>query len=239
MVREAFTNRQNNRSRLPWRAVLGGLVLGGLVFVGTGCASPPPGRIERVAADMISFPAVVTADRFERRLLGMPGYHYIVWSDGGAAPAALFQAAVSDVQVLEALQALGARPGNALGMETWERREDPDAKAPEEIIQGPVVEVLVRVPGRREPLTMDQILLDPGGRGFEMRFGGHRANIHHWHSGCVVCLYSCPGSKVGNARYTVRDYVKDPARFRVRPGVLPRDGTEVSILLRLVKPGGS
>lgn len=216
-------------SRIGWLTVL----LGGLLWAGPGCGSPAAGKVERVAPDTIAFHAVVTGSRFERRVLGMPGYHYIVWGDGRAAPAALFQAAVTDVQVLDALISLGAKPGNALGMDTWEQRDDPGSQAPDKIIQGRGVEVLVRVPGRREPLTMDQILLDPGGRGFRMRFGGHRANIHKWHSGCIVCLYSCPGSKVGNARYTVRDYVKETTRFRVRPGVLPPDGTEVTVLLRL------
>ena len=197
-------------------------LLGVLVVAAPSCGSPPAGRVERLGDDTIAFPAVVTAGRFERRLLGMPGYHLIVWGKGKAAPAALLQAAVSDVQVIEALEALGARPGDALGMDTWDRREDPNTKAPEKVIQGPAVDVLVRVPGRREPLTLDRILLDPGGRGFDMRFGGHRANIHHWHSGCVVCLYSCPGSKVGNARYTVRDYVREATRFRVRPACCRR-----------------
>lgn len=216
--------------RLAWVAV----AAAGLVLVVPGCrAAAPSARIERIGEDAVAFPAKVTAGRFERRVLGMPGYHFIVWDDGKAAPASLFQAAVSDVQVIEALEALGAKPGNALGMDTWEQREDPDAKAPEKIIQGPPVEVLVRIPGRREPLTIDQILVDPERRGFEMRFGGHQANIHAWHSGCIVCLYSCPGSKIGNSRYTVRDYARKPDRFRVRPGVLPADGTEVTILLRL------
>ena len=71
-----------------------------------------------------------------------------------------------------------------------------------------------------------------------MRFGGHRANVPEWHSGCVVCLYSCPGSKVGNATYTVRDWVEGTTRFRVRRGVLPPDGTPVTIVLRL-HPAGS
>jgi hypothetical protein len=67
-----------------------------------------------------------------------------------------------------------------------------------------------------------------------MRFGGHRANIPRWKSGCVVCLYSCPGSKVGNARYTVRDWEKGTTRFRVRPGApLPEDGKQVRIIFRL------
>ena len=66
-----------------------------------------------------------------------------------------------------------------------------------------------------------------------MRFGGNAANIPKWKSGCIVCLYSCPGSKVGNARYTVRDYTKDTTRFRAKPGALPPDGTRISVVLRI------
>jgi hypothetical protein len=182
---------------------------------------------------VLEFPAVVTREAFERELMGMPGYHLIVWKDGGASKAALFRAEVTDTEVLNRLEEMGAKPGNALGMGTWEDRKDSSSKAPDQIIQGPPVEILVRVPGRKEPLRLDEILEDPGGRGFDMRFGGHRANIPAWHSGCVVCLYSCPGSKVGNARYTVRDYEKGTTRFRVRPGVLPKDGTRVTIVFRV------
>ncbi len=187
----------------------------------------------RVVAGGIEIPATVHAADFERRLRGMPGYHLIVWGEGKSASAALFTTPVSDTAVLDAFEELGARPGNALGMDTWDERESPGSSAPDREIAGPAVEVLVRVPGRGEPLTLPEILDDPGGRGFDMRLGGHRANIHAWHSGCLVCLYSCPGSKVGNARYTVRDYVKGSTAFRVRPGVLPADGTAVTLLFRL------
>ncbi|HKV09444.1 MAG TPA: YdjY domain-containing protein [Thermoanaerobaculia bacterium] len=192
-----------------------------------------PGTV-RAKGRQIEFPAVVTKDSFEREMLGMgmPGYHLIVWEDGRASHAALFRAEVTDVQVLDALEKLGAKPGNALPMETWDERKDPESKAPDKIIQGPPVEILVQAPGRK-PLTLPEILEDPGGRGFDMRFGGHRANIPKWKSGCVVCLYSCPGSKIGNARYTVRDYEKEVTRFRVKPGVLPKDGTRVTIIFRL------
>jgi hypothetical protein len=213
-------------------AVLGAGVAWALV-THPGSASADP---LRVGEREIEFPATVSRRAFERELLGMgmPGYHLIVWKDGGAAMAALFRAEVNDVQVLDALERLGARPGNALGMATWDERKEPSSKAPDQVIAGPPVEVLVRVPGRPAPLTLDQILEDPGGRGFDMRFGGHRANIPKWKSGCVVCLYSCPGSKVGNARYTVRDWVKGTTRFRVKPGApLPADGERVGIVFRL------
>ena len=207
------------------------LLLAGLAALGVGAAVSPI----RISGREIEFPATVSRAAFERELLGMgmPGYHLIVYKDGGAAMASLFRAEVTDAQVLDALEGLGAKPGDKLGMDVWDKRKDKDSKAPDEVIAGPPVEVLVRVAGKPGLLTLDQILQDPGGKGFDMRFGGHRANIPRWKSGCIVCLYSCPGSKVGNARYTVRDYVNDRTKFRVKPGVLPEDGTRVGIVFRL------
>ena len=82
--------------------------------------------------------------------------------------------------------------------------------------------------------SLSEIVEDRAGVGFEMRFGGHRQNIPAWHSGCVACLYSCPGSKLGNARSTVRDFADGLVLFRLREGVLPADGTEVEVRLQLV-----
>jgi len=192
----------------------------------------PSATVVTTSESSIEFPAVVTAAGFDEES-DMAGYHFIVWHDGRAASQSLFRAEVSDVQVLDALEALGAVPGNALSIDTWDERYEPDSTAPDKLIEGPPVDLYVIVPGRSEPLTLEDILLDPGQRGFDMRFGGHRANIGQWHSGCVVCLYSCPGSKIGNASYTVRQFVDGATRFRLRPGVLPEDGTEVTIRVEL------
>jgi len=201
---------------------------------GIACAGEaPPGRVTRVAADTIEFPATVHAGSFNRPL-GMPGYHAIVWRGGRAAGVALFRAEVTDVQVLDALEALGGKPGNALGMDSWDDRKDEKNPAPDRVIAGPPVEILVRLPGKPQPVPLAALLTDPGGRGLEMRLGGHRANIPRWHSGCIACLYSCPGSKVGNARYTVRDYVRETTRFRAKAELLPPDGTPVTVVLRLL-----
>jgi hypothetical protein len=214
-------------------------LLAALVAVCAGAVGAPAATLAsmvRVGNREIELPATVTRKAFERELLGvgMPGYHLIVWKEGGAAAASLFRAEVTDVQVLDALEKLGARPGDKLGMGVWDDRRDKASKEPDEVIAGPPVEILIRVPGRPAPLTLDQLLDDPGGKGFDMRFGGHRANIPKWKSGCIVCLYSCPGSKVGNARYTVRDWEKGTTKFRVRKGApLPTDGERVGIVFRL------
>jgi hypothetical protein len=171
----------------------------------SGVVVKRPGEIE--------FTATVNSKAFDSGL-AMPGYHAIVWKDGKAAHAALLEADVSDRQVLESLEGLGAKPGDT-------------------VIAGPEIEVLLRLPGREGLVPLSAVLEDPAGRGLSMRFGGNEVNIPKWKSGCIVCLYSCPGSKVGNAKYTVRDYAKDVTRFRVRPGILPRDGTPIRVVLRL------
>jgi hypothetical protein len=209
----------------------------GLVVLMAGCAPPQPtGAVVRVDDHTIEFPARVSAEGFGEG--EMRGYHLIVWDRGGAADHTLFTAAVSDVQVLDALEELGAAPGNALTIDSWDQREDVNASAPDQVVAGPGVEITF-VLADGTVLTVEDILRDADGRGVEMRFGGHRANIPAWHSGCIACLYSCPGSKVGNATYTVREFVAGLAHFEVNEGILPADGTEVTVRFRLTEEDAS
>lgn len=184
----------------------------------------PPNEVE--------FTATVHSKPFDKGWL-MPGYHAIVWKGGRAAHHALFQTDVTDRQVLEALTLLGAKPGNNLPMSAWDERNNPRHPAPHTLIAGPPVEILLRLPTGRTLTPLASVLEDSAGRGLAMRFGGNEKNIPEWKSGCIACLYSCPGSKVGNARYTVRDYARDVTRFRVRKGALPEDGTKVGVVFRL------
>lgn len=202
-----------------------------LALFATACAVPAPAEQVWPIDNGIEFGATVHADDFVGG--DMAGYHLIVWSGGRAADQALLRADVSDLQVIDALEELGAEPGNALRIDSWDDRFEEDSSAPDRLVEGPRVRLEIVVPDRDRPLTLDEVLEDPAGRGFDLRFGGHRDNIPEWHSGCVVCLYSCPGSKVGNAAYTVRDFVMGTTHFAPRPGVLPADGTAVRIRILL------
>ncbi len=223
-----MATRTTNRSTARWFA----LAAWGSVALMLACASSVPDGDVVQTDNSIEFQATVSTGSFDGDF-DMAGYHLIVWSEGRAAGQALFRAHVSDTEVLDALEALGAAPGDAVGIEAWDDRYDRESGAADTVIEGPPVEITIEVPGRDEPLRLDDLLIDPGGLGFDMRFGGHRDNIPKWLSGCVVCLYSCPGSKIGNANYTVRDHVDATTRFSVRSEALPEDGTEVTIRIAL------
>ena len=210
-------------------------ILACLVAAASSSAIGAGGAVRVRPPNEVEFSATVHASKFDRWI--MPGYHAIVWKDGSAASHALLVADASDVEVLDALERLGAKPGDNLSMDAWKKRRDPKSAAPDTSVAGPAVEILLRLPGRAALVPLASVLEDPGGRGLAMRFGGNRANSREWMSGCIACLFSCPGSKVGNARYTLRDYVKDTTRFRVHEGVLPPDGTRIGVVLRLLPAG--
>lgn len=213
-----------------------GLRFGGLAsLLLMACAGGPGGVVTTLAeARAVEFDAVVNAGAFEGHGEDMGGYHLIVWRGGGATEKALFLSDVTDVQVLDALEALGAKPGNALSTAAWEERHNRSSWKPDQVIEGPAVTIGILLPGIDVPLELSDVLRDRAGRGFDMRLGGHRANIVEWGSGCVACLFSCPGSKVGNAAYTVRNYVAGDTRFTLQPDVLPKDGRRVRLRLSLV-----
>lgn len=172
-------------------------------------------------------------DKFSGFLRFVPNYHLLVWDDGRAAREALFETPVPDTSLIAALEQLGAVAGNNLTMDAWDKRKDAKHPAPQAKIAGAPVKIYVWWKNLPAPQPLSELLNDPGGRGLDFRFGGNKDLIKHWHSGCLVCLYSCPGSKVGNAAYTVRDYSTGVTKFTPREERLPPAGSDVALIFRL------
>lgn len=173
--------------------------------------------------------------KFSGFLRFVPNYHLLVWNDGRAAREALFETPVPDTALIAALEQLGAVAGNNLTMDAWDKRKDAKHPAPQTKIAGTPVEISIWWNNLPAPKPLSELLNDPGGRGLDFRFGGNKELIKHWHSGCLVCLYSCPGSKVGNAAYTVRDYSTGATKFTPREERLPPTGSEVTLVFRLLQ----
>jgi hypothetical protein len=163
----------------------------------------------------------------------MSGYHLLVWNQGRAASNALFTTTVSDSALHNALIQIGAKPSNELNLDTWDQRNDPKHPAPDQHVTGTPIDIDIQWPNQEAPQPLSDMITDTGGRGFDFRFGGHLANQSQWHSGCGVCLYSCPGGKISNAAYTVRDYVQKNTQFRIRPNVSLKNDTPVTLIFHI------
>jgi hypothetical protein len=85
--------------------------------------------------------------------------------------------------------------------------------------------------GRRIPLA--ELIAEKGHATprLDFRYGGNERWQEQFHSGCIVCLYSCPGGAIGNRVHPIRDYVRDGVVYTSIPKRLPPSGTKVTIIL--------
>jgi hypothetical protein len=163
----------------------------------------------------------------------MAGYHALVWKKGGSKREALLTSYVDDRTLHAALITIGAIPGNNLTQEVWDEREEMANPAADMRIEGTPMEMLVWWPGLETAVSIESLLVDPGGRGVDLRFGGNLDLADRWRSGCIVCLYSCPGSKVGNRAYTVRDWTQGTTEFSVNWELVPEKKSAAVVVFRI------
>ncbi len=198
-------------------------------------------------------PMVVDRDAKEIRLLArlqpdafkpgwftqLPGHHAVTWLGGRKADEALLATYTSDTDFYDAMISIGAKPGDNLTKEVWTERKNPRSAAPEKRVEGSPVDVFVWWKGLEGPIPLRRLLVDPAGKGIDLRFGGNKVFIPVWRSGCIVCMQSCPGAKISNRAYTFRDYVNDKGVFKVNENAIPKDIRDVVVIVRLRKDGES
>ncbi len=178
-------------------------------------------------------PATFHPNAYDGWFTHTKNYHAVVWQGGGASGTSPFTTPVDDATLYRTLVKLGAVPGNNLKDEAWAERKNRSHPAPDQRVQGSPVKLLVWWPALQYILPIDSLFTDPGGQGIELRFGGNLALIEKWHSGCIVCLYSCPGGKVSNRAYSIRDYVEKKTNFEINKKTAPHSETSVVLIFSL------
>jgi hypothetical protein len=198
------------------------------------CSAAPARAVVDRAQNEVRIPATVQPNAMERPF-GVQGHHAIVWDGGRAKFWALFVSPVSDHDVRAALDSLGAHRGENLTPATWNERENPRNIEPDKRVEGSTVEVFVEWDKKRVPLA--SLLAEEGVAvpKIDFRYGGNERWQKDFHSGCIVCLYSCPGGAVGNHAHTIRDYARDGVIYASRTDRLPPAGTKVTIILKVAK----
>lgn len=172
------------------------------------------------------------------RPFGVQGHHAIVWKDGGAKRWALFVSDTSDHDVRVALDALGAHAGENLTPDSWNARKDPKSREPDKRVEGTPVSVFVEWRGSKGRVPLAQLIAeeDRGAPLLDLRYGGNEKYQKEFRSGCIVCLYSCPGGAIGNHAHPIRDSVRDGVVYASVPSRLPPAGTRVTIILKVEVP---
>ena len=185
------------------------------------------------AAREVRFTATVQPTAMSRPF-GVQGHHAIVWKKGKSQRWALFAADASDHDVRLALDALGARRGENLTPAAWNERENEQNREPDKRVDGSPIDVFVEWRGSRGRIPLGDLLAEEGHPRprLDFRYGGNERWQAEFHSGCIVCLYSCPGGAIGNHLHPIRDYVRDGVVYTSLPQRLPPSGTKVTIILK-------
>jgi hypothetical protein len=201
-----------------------------LLLLGTPLLAAENLTVDRDRGE-VRITAIVQPDAMTR-WFGVQGHHAIVWTEGRSARWALFRSLASDHDVRAALESLGARPGENLTVETWTERENEASSEPDKRVEGTPVEVCVEWPGAGR-LPLSELIRQEGTPSprFDFRYGGNESHQPVFGSGCIVCLYSCPGGAIGNHSRTIRDYEQEGVIYFARPDRLPAEGTHVTLIL--------
>jgi len=179
----------------------------------------------------VRFTATVQPSAMSRPF-GVQGHHAIVWRGGNAKTWALFVADASDDDARAALGSVGAHRGENLTEDSWNARKDAGNREPDKRVEGTPVDVYVAWANQRLPLSQLIAEKDHTSPLLDFRYGGNERFQKDFKSGCIVCLYSCPGGAVGNHAHPIRDYVRDGVVYSSVISKLPPDGTKITIILK-------
>jgi hypothetical protein len=168
-----------------------------------------------------------------KRPFGVKGHHAIVWKGGRAHRWALFVSDASDHDVRVALDSLGAKRGENLTPDSWHKRKDEKSREPDKRVEGSRIAVYVEWKNRRTPLGQLIHEKHRAAPQLDFRYGGNERYQEEFESGCIVCLYSCPGGAIGNHAHPIRDYVRDGVVYASVPERLPPAGSKVTIVLKV------
>lgn len=205
------------------------LILYSLLWVGCSPESPDTLHID-IMNTQIKFQGTIHPKRYNTYSDRANGHHFIVFSGGSNASKALINTDVVDDQILSGLEALGATAGNNLSQATWDERANPNSHEAGQRVSGTPIDIYVQ--WEEEFVPAFELFADIEPSDVKIRFGGHADLIPVWKSGCVTCLFSCPGGRTSNETFTIRDQAQNKRSFFADESILPEDGTKVHIILK-------
>lgn len=152
--------------------------------------------------------------------------HAITYYDGKYGDTSLFVSYVDPITVYEKLEELGAKPGNNVTLENADVVQT----------EGTPLEVSLSWDGQFLPVDINELIKDSNGNKIDMRFGGNKELAEERQNGTIACFDSCPVGITSNHTYSYGAVMNGDVEFVVDTDKMPKDGSFVTITLRVVEP---
>lgn len=147
--------------------------------------------------------------------------HVIVSENGSNADKSLLKTKATPNQFYKDLKKIGAKPGDNLTKKSKNGSK----------IKGSKLKVSFVVKDKKIVANKAIQVNGKKAKDLKFRFGGNKATAKKKNTGCVVCFDSCPVGIVSGARYGF-GYGE---HFTGKSNVLPKDGKNMVVVVRLVK----
>ncbi len=193
----------------------------------------------------VTFAGVVTADKWDKfafpkgrfeKGFDPDRWHFII-SGTQSNPAVnrvpIIVAWASDVAVGEALESLGA-VGEKLDRKSYYDYKDKNSPYIDmKPSKGTIMEVYVSwadKDGTEKTVGANDFLYNTSGQKYAPIHIGKQHPSH-----CILCLYGCIGSICANKNLSTKDYFYRDAVWKLKKGVLPKDGTPVLVTIKFAE----
>lgn len=158
-----------------------------------------------------------------------PTRHLVVFKEGSNGEKAILRGLTSEKKLYQALKDLGAKPGNNLTAADM-KADYKDGKK----VAGAKVEIFLKWKDHGEVPAKAVIKSDKDYTP-DFRFGGNLASAKKNNTGCEICLDSCATGVISDAAWPVGTTQQKINQFYGNQKVLPKDGTKVSVIIRLAQ----
>jgi len=150
--------------------------------------------------------------------------HGVVFKDGSNGEKSVLRGLVNQFDFHQALVDIGAKPGNNLKMEDMKKSI---------AVAGDKLDVFVTWEGLGKEIPFSDIIKSSESKPMDIRFGGNLENAKAKNTGCVLCLDSCAVGITSNASFVTG--ASNTVKFYGNEKVLPKDGTIVTVIFKLVQ----
>ena len=158
---------------------------------------------------------------FNGKFLTESTRHLVVSETGKFADKPVFKSYTAPADLHQALLDIGAEPGNNMTPENAE----------ETTSEGTPLDVTLYWEGNEDGVDVNDFIVDPNGKGVDLRFTGNLDRANDKKTGCLSCLDSCTVGITSNANYPYGSVEKaKTVEFGLNEELAPEDGTPIAIV---------